>query len=210
MAVMPPPRKGIPVSFRGGHPKPVKAVKPPTAQPPGPGPMAGNRSPMMHSNVTMGGKTPNMMPPARNTSMMAPSQPNASRMFADGGGISDPEPIGGMPDMPPAAGDAPPAAGGPPAPVGGPTTVVITPESVNYHDDEQACHLCSYMGDDGICAVLQIQVSPPGSCNAFKAGPQEGTEGAGPEGSAQGDEGPDNGEAPSDTPMGTSASGPQG
>lgn len=206
MPMMPPPRKGIPVSFRGGHPKPVKAVKPPTAQPPGPGPMAGNRSPMMRSTATMGGKTPNMMPPARNTSMMAPSQPNASRMYADGG-IADPEPIGGMPDMPPAA-DAPPAAGAPP--MGGPTSVVISPESVNYHDEEQACHLCSYMGGDGTCAVLQIQVSPGGACNAFKAGSAEGTEGAGPEGSGA-DEGPDSGggEAPTDTPMGTSGSGPQ-
>lgn len=86
--------------------------------------------------------------------------------------FADTPPIGGMPeDMGAAqagapAGDsaAPPA----PSPAGGPIPV-IKPEAVAYHDDPHSCQGCMYFGQDSNCAVLQMQVSTEGGCNAFEA-----------------------------------------
>jgi hypothetical protein len=59
------------------------------------------------------------------------------------------------------------------------TQVPPAPEAVNYHDDLHRCDMCEYMGADGNCAVLQMQVQPEGACNAFSA--QEQGEGAAPD-----------------------------
>jgi hypothetical protein len=88
-------------------------------------------------------------------------------MMADGGSaIGTPPPIGGGGAMPPDPSAAPPdptqggAAGAPTAP---------SPEALHYHDDAQNCQACQYMADGGQCSVLQMQVAPEGSCNAFQA-----------------------------------------
>ncbi len=95
-------------------------------------------------------------------------------MFADGG-FGAPEPIGmgEDPAMPP----PPPAAAGGMDPdmdqdMDSPT---IRPEAVAYHDDAQSCQTCSHFSG-GQCAVLKMQVSPEGGCNAFEGGaPTEDT-----------------------------------
>lgn len=118
------------------------------------------------------------MPPMAGKSMSAPppfrARPQA-QMMADGGDapMGAPPPIGGAPDAaaPPVA---PPAA--PQADPGNPT---VKPESVNYHDDPQQCQTCMYMDESGQCAVLKMQVSPEGACNAYepKGGDQGGAMG---------------------------------
>ncbi len=91
-------------------------------------------------------------------------------MFADGG-FGAPDPIGepdasAMPPPPPAA------AGGMDPDMDSPT---IRPEAVAYHDDAQSCQTCSHFSG-GQCAVLKMQVSPEGGCNAFEGGaPTEDT-----------------------------------
>jgi len=225
-------------------------VKPKSGTPPG-SPMRGNQSPLMRSQETMGGPTPNMVPPARNTSFMADGrrgqpqygmppgsppvqmipgnraggipqgglppgspgrqsigpggvrgqaqgtrpagsppitrladgqQPLANRrMFhdgrmphmADGGSIGDVSPIDStQPDITPTGGDNDQddtqGQGG--------TTVVISPESVNYHDDARSCGTCQYFGGGGQCQVLQMAVSEQGGCNAFSGKSQGGEE----------------------------------
>lgn len=92
------------------------------------------------------------------------------------------------------AGAPDPSAGAGPMPM-------IKPESVNYHDDPHSCQTCQYMGQDSQCAVLQMQVSPQGGCNAFEAGGGGGA----PE-PDQDDMGSQPGEDAGDTGMGTSAS----
>lgn len=112
--------------------------------------------------------------------------PTSTRMMADGrkpamtadGDMGDPEPIGGMPDpddQGPMPGDgtdqtqgAGPASGMPP---------IIKPEAVSYHDDPQNCGSCQYFGDGGQCAVLAMQVSDGGGCNAFEPMAQGGDQG---------------------------------
>ncbi len=50
--------------------------------------------------------------------------------------------------------------------------VKIDPSAVNYHDDAQSCQGCAHFSN-GNCAVLQMQVSPDGGCNAFSSGGQD-------------------------------------
>jgi hypothetical protein len=104
------------------------------------------------------------------------------RMMDDGGMMGNPAPIGGMPDddqgnegpVPGDGSDPTQGTGGPggPPPMGG---VIIKPEAVGYHDEPRACAganggpACSYFGQDGMCAVLQMQVSGPGGCDAYEA-----------------------------------------
>lgn len=106
--------------------------------------------------------------------------PTATNMMADGAPgaspFADTPPIGGMPeDEGDAQGGAPtgdssgPPQGAGPSPAGGPMPV-IKPEAVAYHDEPQSCQGCMYFGQDSNCAVLQMQVSPEGGCNAFEAG----------------------------------------
>lgn len=188
-----------PPPFRAKQKPPVKPM---TARPPG-NPMQGNQTPMMRSQNTMGGKTPNMMPPARNTSFMAnggqaPLQNR--RMFADGGdsGLGAPTPLGMDPSAP--AGPPPPVATDPNAGGGAGQMPMIKPESVNYHDEAHACSSCQYMGQDSQCSVLQMQVSPEGGCNAYEGGGGE------QEPDADDMPGAQPGEDDNDTGMGTSAS----
>ena len=89
--------------------------------------------------------------------------PTATYMMADGGMGAPPDIGGGDPDM-----DQDQDQGAAPAASAGPLPV-IKPESVNYHDDAQNCSGCQHMDDSGQCAVLQMQVSPDGGCNAFDA-----------------------------------------
>lgn len=98
-------------------------------------------------------------------------------MMADGGDapMGAPPPIGGAPD---AAAPPPPAAAPPQADPGNPT---VRPESVNYHDDPQQCQTCMYMDESGQCAVLKMQVSPEGACNAYEP------KGGGDQGGGMGD-----------------------
>lgn len=51
---------------------------------------------------------------------------------------------------------------------------MIKPEAVAYHDEPHSCQGCTYFGQDANCAVLQMQVSPEGGCNAFEAGAGSG------------------------------------
>ena len=113
--------------------------------------------------------------------------PTATRMMADGG-MGDPEPIGGMPDtdMSSPVGDTS-EGGTPPAPGG--DMPVISPQAVNYHDDEWECGMCQHMSPEGQCAVLQMQVSPKGACNAFQAGGGQPDQGMQPGMGDQNDEG---------------------
>lgn len=96
------------------------------------------------------------------------------RMMDDGGMMGNPMPIGdddaddqGAP--PPDASAAPPDQGAGPQGDMGPAPA-IKPESVHYHDDLQQCSGCQFMGPDGQCSVLQMQVSPTGGCSAYEAG----------------------------------------
>lgn len=74
------PSSSAPGPFRAKQRPPVK---PQSGKPPG-SPMAGNHNPFMRSDDTMGGKTPNMVPPAKNTSFMADGGLADRRMFNDG------------------------------------------------------------------------------------------------------------------------------
>ena len=98
------------------------------------------------------------------------------RMMADGDQapdddmIGNPTPVGGQPDDQadgPQMDDtqAPPQQG-----AGGGQMPVIRPEAVNYHDEDWDCRGCKNFGPDGSCAVLQMQVSPEGGCNAWEQG----------------------------------------
>lgn len=90
----------------------------------------------------------------------------------EGFGDNDPDDKGGPPDgdqddmppPPPGAGGGPPGA--PPAGMdgGAPT---ITPEAVSFRTEHEICQNCSYMGQDGNCAVLKMQVTPNEGCSAF-------------------------------------------
>lgn len=132
--------------------------------------------------------TPNFpqarMGPSRPTGQMQGRHPQGvptDTMMADGdpgdSPFADTPPIGGMPDDQGADQAAPATAAGPPPPpdpgagggAGGPMPV-IKPEAVAYHDDPHSCQGCQYFGQDSNCAVLQMQVSPEGGCNAFEAG----------------------------------------
>lgn len=102
--------------------------------------------------------------------------PTATHMMADGGPgdspFADTPPIGGMPEDEGAAqGGAPTgdSSAPPQGAMGDSPMPVIKPESVAYHDDPQNCQGCMYFSQ-GNCAVLQMQVSPEGGCNAFEAG----------------------------------------
>ncbi len=53
--------------------------------------------------------------------------------------------------------------------------VKIDPSAVHYHPDPQSCGTCEYMGEDGQCAILKIQVTPEGACSAYEG--KEGGEG---------------------------------
>lgn len=46
----------------------------------------------------------------------------------------------------------------------------IPPEAVSFRDGMQICGNCEYMGADGMCEPLQIDVSPSDGCNLFKQG----------------------------------------
>lgn len=46
----------------------------------------------------------------------------------------------------------------------------IPPEAVSYRDGTQICGNCEYMGADGMCEPLQIDVGPSDGCNLFKQG----------------------------------------
>lgn len=102
--------------------------------------------------------------------------PQQQGKFMADGGLGSPAPIGGPAGM----GSAPPMPGkspAPPAPGGGADPDAdmdmdspgVRPEAVHYHDDAQSCSGCSFMGADQQCAVLKMQVSPDGGCNAFEA-----------------------------------------
>lgn len=93
-------------------------------------------------------------------------------MFADGG-FGAPPMIGGMPDDDDSQIGAPvgqPDDQGDSGAQGGGGMPAIKPEAVSYHDDPVACSGCQFFGQDGQCAVLQMQVSPQGGCTAFEAG----------------------------------------
>ena len=89
-----------------------------------------------------------------------------------GADLGAPSGFGAPPKRAPSAAPSPAASGAAEpdqddqTPTASPT---ITPEAVNYHDDEQRCELCDYFGGDGQCAVLKMQVQPQGACNAFSA-----------------------------------------
>lgn len=131
---------------------------------------------------------PTSQPLANGRTMMADGR---KPMMADGG-MDSPAPIGGMPDdqdqgpMPGDGSAAPPSGGA----MGMPP--IIKPEAVAYHDQDQDCKSCMYFGQDGQCAVLQMQVSPDGGCNAFEPGgaPADQSEGMAAPG---GNMGPDDG-----------------
>lgn len=142
----------------------------------GPGPQRSHGKPSGASPFTPNHPQGHMGPP-RPTGQMQGKPP---RMMADGAPAPGPQddspfadtpPIGGMPEdqgdtqAGPVAGDSTP----PPSPGGGPLPV-IKPEAVAYHDDPHSCQGCMYFGQDSNCAVLQMQVSPEGGCNAFEAG----------------------------------------
>lgn len=136
--------------------------------------------------------------------------PTATHMMADGdsGMFGDTPPIGGMPDdegMDQAAMPGDGSASPEPMPAGGGSQLpMIKPEAVAYHDDPHACQLCQYMGPDGNCAVLQMQVSPDGGCTAFEAGSGSGM------GDNDGDEGMPTGAGFTQNDAGTSGAPPLG
>jgi len=45
----------------------------------------------------------------------------------------------------------------------------IPPEAVCYRGPEKQCQSCEYMGDDGMCSKLMIQVEPEAGCNLHEA-----------------------------------------
>ncbi len=125
-----------------------------------PAPVAARRTTVM--------APPTRRPPGRGMPppMMADGDPGQ-----DDSPFADTPPIGGMPDDQGAAAGAPIGdTSGPPQGAGAGDMPVIRPESVAYHDELHTCETCQYMGQDGNCAVLQMQVSPQGGCNAFEAG----------------------------------------
>lgn len=85
-------------------------------------------------------------------------------------GLESPPPVGG----PPPAKMPPPGAEPDADDMGGGATV--KPEAVMYHDEPHSCSGCEYMGADSQCAILKMQVSPEGGCNAFE---KKGGEGEG-------------------------------
>jgi len=96
--------------------------------------------------------------------------------FMADGGLGAPAPIGGGPA---AAAPAPPdmdndqdqdAGAGP----------VVKPEAVGYHDHLVRCDSCTNYGQDGNCALLRMQVSGEGGCQAWDAAGGEGEEAGGP------------------------------
>ena len=132
----------------------------------------------------MGGISPTAPPPYRAQKQkigmgpqgvggsQTPFAPPRAPMMASGG-IGIPAPIGkpsGMmpPDMDAGAPDMPPPD------QGSGQMPVISPEAVGYTDTQKICGPvesiqwpgCKYMGSDGQCAVLQMQVSPTGGCQA--------------------------------------------
>lgn len=159
-------------SFRARPKQEMHPVKSPAAKPPMGNP-SGNQRPIMRSKQQMGGGAsnppPNAPPVAGKTALLGPST-TKNRMMADGG-FGTPEPIGGAPPAPaPAV-----AAGASPAPAGGMEPdgdemggAMVSPEAVNYHDHEVACHLCSFMDEAANCSLLMMQVNPEGGCNGFK------------------------------------------
>lgn len=185
-------------SFRGGRP----SVKPPTAKPPGPGPLtaiAGGRQSVPPKATMGGGPQPMAQPPAsKTTSMMAPAKPQTTRMYADGG-MGMPGPVGGAPMVDPTEGQQAPGEAGPAADM--PPMPAIEPTAVNYHDDEHKCSLCSYQTGNQ-CSVLQMEVSPVGGCTAFKGGAEPDADDMG----AGGDQGNQPGEDDNNTGAGTTAS----
>ncbi len=44
----------------------------------------------------------------------------------------------------------------------------VPPDAVSYHTGEENCGACEYMGPDGMCQPLQIQVGPQDHCNLFE------------------------------------------
>jgi hypothetical protein len=59
---------------------------------------------------------------------------------------------------------------------GGGDMPAVSPEALNYHDDPRSCAPAGQDGSPGCqyfqggnCQILQMQVSGPGSCNAFVA-----------------------------------------
>ena len=44
---------------------------------------------------------------------------------------------------------------------------MVTPAAVAYRTGDETCGNCRYMGPDGLCDVLHINVAPPDSCMAF-------------------------------------------
>jgi hypothetical protein len=148
---------------RGASPMLAQGMPPRSA----PGGMRGPGGPMRPSGP-MQGQRPRGGPPA------AP--------FMADGGMGDPGAIGGAPDDQDMSPDMDDSQGGPPMGGGAGEMPVITPEAVNYHDDPQSCAPISAFGSPGCqyfqggqgaegghCAVLNMQVSGPGHCNAFSA-----------------------------------------
>lgn len=149
---------------------------------PGPGPrrvqgQPGGAPPMTPNNPQ------GRMGPSRPSGQMQGGHPRgvptSTHMMADGdpgaSPFADTPPIGGMPeDQGDAQGGAPAGDSSAPPPQAGGAMggdmPVIKPEAVAYHDDPHSCKGCMYFGQDGNCAVLQMQVSPEGGCNAFEAG----------------------------------------
>lgn len=147
----------------------------------GPGPMRPHGQPQFAAP-----KTPNYPKPAARP--VHGQRQGAAPMMADGRKpipdeedddmMANPAPMGGAPDDQDTVPDQDDMAGGPPegtaageTPVGdgmGGTTVIISPESVNFHDNPVKCELCTYMQPDGNCQVLQIQVGADSGCNAFQ------------------------------------------
>jgi len=44
----------------------------------------------------------------------------------------------------------------------------IPPDAVCYHSGEENCGNCEYMGPDGTCVYLQIQVDQQAHCNLWE------------------------------------------
>lgn len=140
-----------------------------------------------------GGMAPGMRPPMRPNGGMQPRggmaggmERNGGMMMADGG-FGDPGMMG-MGSEPDSGADQQPQHGGPMD-----ADVVITPEMVAFHDEDQDCQGCKYYGQDGNCAVLKIQVGPEAGCNAWTSG-----------GMSQDETGGQPGEDDGGNPMGTS------
>ena len=100
-----------------------------------------------------------------------------------GADLSTPSGFGGPPPAPPRQAAAPPT---PPNNAGADldndndvdqTSVPPPPEALSYHDDLHRCDMCQHMGQDGNCAVLQMQVQPEGACNAYSAKDEGGAMG---------------------------------